>query len=138
MPDAADNCQLAENTDQANNDGDAFGDACDSNDFAPALGTAAANADGDEGDTLTTSGSFTDGDGNGSLTITKVSGVGTVVDNHDGTWSWSYATTDNGSGTVQVKAEDGGHTAATDSFDWSAKNVRRRRRSTLRVRSTRA
>ena len=45
------------------------------------------------------------------------------MDNHDGTWSWSYATTDNGSGTVQVKAEDGEHTAATDSFDWSAKNV---------------
>ena len=121
--DANDNCQFVENTDQANNDGDAFGQACDSNDFAPAVGTEAANASGDEGDTLTTSASFTDGDGNGSLTITKVSGVGTVVDNHNGTWSWSYATTDNGSGTVQVKAEDGEHTAATDSFDWSAANV---------------
>ena len=123
VPDATDNCQFVVNTDQANHDGDALGQACDSNDFAPVLGTAAANADGDEGGTLATSGSFADGDGNGSLTITKVSGAGTVVDNHNGTWSWSYPTTDNGSGTVQVKAEDGEHTAATDSFDWSAKNV---------------
>jgi hypothetical protein len=46
-----------------------------------------------------------------------------VTDNGDGTWSWSLATTDNGSGTVVVQASDGEHTNAEDSFGWSAANV---------------
>jgi hypothetical protein len=123
VADDADNCPLAANTDQANADGDTLGDACDPNAFAPEVGTAAADDSGHEGDTLTTSGSFTDGDGNGTLTISKVSGAGDVTDNGDGTWSWSYATTDDGAGGVVVQASDGEHAAATDSFDWSAANV---------------
>ena len=87
------------------------------------VGTAASDASGEEGDTLTSNGSFTDEDGNETVEITKVSGAGDVTDNGDGTWSWSYATTDNGSGTVVVQADDGEHAAKTDSFDWSATNV---------------
>jgi thrombospondin type 3 repeat protein/Big-like domain-containing protein len=123
VPDASDNCPSAANADQADADGDGTGNACDSNAYAPAVGTAASDANGNEGDTLTTSGSFTDQDGNNTLTITKQSGDGTVTDNHDGTWSWSLPTTDNGSGSVTVQASDGEHTNAIDTFSWSAANV---------------
>jgi PKD domain-containing protein/thrombospondin type 3 repeat protein len=123
IPDSADNCPFIANADQADADGDGLGNVCDSNSYAPAVATAAVDADGNEGDTLTTSGAFSDADGNDTLTITKASGVGTVTDNGDGTWSWSLPTTDNGSGTVVVQADDGEHTVATDSFDWSAANV---------------
>jgi hypothetical protein len=123
IPDSSDNCPTVSNPNQANADGDSLGDACDRNSYAPAVGTAASDATGDEGDTLTASGSFTDQDGNSTLTITKFSGDGTVTDNGDGTWSWSLPTTDNGTGTVVVQADDGEHNVVTDSFDWTADNV---------------
>jgi hypothetical protein len=123
VPDSSDNCPNAANPDQADADGDGIGNVCDSNAYAPALSSAAADASGNEGGTLTTSGAFSDQDGNGTLTITKVSGDGTVTDNGNGTWSWSHPTSDNGSGTVKVKASDGEHTDATDEFNWSAANV---------------
>jgi hypothetical protein len=121
---SSDNCPDAFNPGQENADAtgtgsDALGDACDSNSYAPALGNAAADANGNEGSTLQTSGSFTDQDPIGTLTIT---GTG-VMDNGDGTWSWSLATTDNLSGSVTVTASDGEHDAATDSFAYSAINV---------------
>jgi hypothetical protein len=123
IADAEDNCPDVANADQADIDDDGIGDACDENSYAPTVSTAAANANGNEGDTLATSGAFSDQDGNSSLTITKVSGAGTVTDNGDGTWSWSLPTTDNGSGSVVVEATDGDHAAASNSFDWSAANV---------------
>jgi hypothetical protein len=118
----ADNCPNDANADQADADSDGLGNACDSNSYAPALASAAVDANGNEGDTLTTSGSFSDADGNNSLVI-SFSGAGTGVDNGDGTWSWSLPTNDNGSGIVVVQANDGEHAVATDSFNWSAANV---------------
>lgn len=88
---------------------------------APVVSLAAADASGEEGDTLSTGGAFTDADED-TLTVTKVSGEGEVTDNGDGSWSWSLGTTDNGSGTVVVQASDG-ELSVTDSFDWSATNV---------------
>ena len=123
VADDDDNCPSVANPGQEDADGDGAGNACESNSYAPAVLTAAANASGNEGSTLTTSGAFSDQDGNSSLTVTKVSGDGSVTDNGDGTWSWSLPTIDNGSGSVVVQASDGEHTAATDSFDWSAVNV---------------
>jgi PKD domain/Thrombospondin type 3 repeat len=123
VPDSSDNCPSVANPGQANSDADGLGDACDSNSFVPQVASAATNASGNEGDTLSTSGAFSDGDGNSTLTITKQSGSGTVTDNHNGTWSWSLGTTDDGSGSVVVRASDGEHTNATDSFNWSAANV---------------
>jgi hypothetical protein len=123
VPDASDNCPAVANGGQANADGDALGDACDTNSYAPAAAGTPADKNGDEGSALTTSGAFTDADGNATLTISKVSGAGTVTDNHDGTWSWSHSTTDDASGSVIVQATDGEHTAATESFNWTASNV---------------
>ena len=48
---------------------------------APAVATAAADASGNEGDTLGTSGAFSDADGNNTLTIMQSSGDGTVTGN---------------------------------------------------------
>lgn len=119
IADSSDNCPAVANADQANADGDALGDACDSNSYAPAVLSPAADANGNEGDELSTSGSFSDGDGNATLTIT---GDG-VADNGDGTWSWSRSTNDDASGSVTVTASDGEHTNATDTFNWAAADV---------------
>lgn len=123
IADSNDNCPRVANADQTDRDADGVGDACDSNSYAPVVATAAADATGNEGDTLSTSGAFSDDDGDGSLTITKVSGAGDVTDNGDGTWSWSLSTTNYSSDTVVVEASDGEHTAATDSFNWTAADV---------------
>jgi hypothetical protein len=83
-------------------------------------GTLSADASGNEGDTLNASGSF-----NGSgIVIAKDSGPGTVTDNGDGTWTWSYATTDDFVATpVVVKAVDVYGASATETFNASAANV---------------
>jgi hypothetical protein len=123
IADDSDNCPTVANADQADADNDGLGDACDGNSYAPAVATAAADANGFEGSPLNTSGAFSDQDGNNTLAITKVSGVGLVTDNLDGTWSWTYTSPDDASGTVVVQASDSEHAAAQDSFDWSAENV---------------
>jgi PKD repeat protein len=123
IPDESDNCPAVANPDQADADGDGFGNVCDTNAYAPTVATAAEDASDNEGSTLTTSGAFADQDGNNTLTISIQSGAGALVDNSDGTWSWSLPTTDNGSGTVVVQATDGEHAIITDSFDWTALNV---------------
>jgi hypothetical protein len=91
----------------------------------PTVETDAGNVSGSEGSALSNNGAFADQDTNDTLTITKKSGLGTVTDNGDGTWSWSYTPADNGSGTVEVQASDGkpGSTAAVDTFTWTANNV---------------
>jgi Thrombospondin type 3 repeat len=123
VPDSSDNCPNTANASQADADGDGAGNACDSNSYAPSVNSSAADESGLEGGALSTNGSFSDQDGNSSLTITKVSGAGTVTDNGNGTWSWSHSSADDDSGTVVVKASDGEHMDATDSFGWVAENV---------------
>jgi hypothetical protein len=131
VPDSSDNCPTVANADQANADADIdnLGDACDSNSYAPAVGTQAGAANGNEGSpgNPTTSGSFTDRDGNGSLSITQVSGAGsisqTTAQKAAGEFSWSHTTTDDAWGSVTVKASDGEHADATQTFSWTAANV---------------
>jgi hypothetical protein len=90
---------------------------------SPVVDTAAADADGTEGDTLSSSGSFTDPDGD-PLTITADNTEGTFTDNHDGTWSWSLPTTDDvAGGTITVTADDGNGGTVQDDFHYSAANA---------------
>ncbi|WP_332666319.1 PxKF domain-containing protein [Aeromicrobium sp.] len=123
IADDDDNCPLVSNSDQADVDTDDIGDVCDTNSYAPELGDQAADANGNEGSpgNPATSGSFTDADGNDTLDISADSG--TLVDNGDGTFSWSITTTDDASGSVIVTATDGEHTPATQTFNWTAANV---------------
>jgi hypothetical protein len=117
-----DNCPSVANADQDDADDDGLGNLCDPNAFAPEVATAADDASGDEGTTLTASGAFSDADLDAVLTISW-EGAGTVVDNGNGSWSWSLVTTDVGSGTVDVTVHDGEH-QTTDSFDWTAADVK--------------
>lgn len=118
-----DNCPELPNADQADADGDALGDACDPNAFAPHVTSDAGNKSGFEGSEITNSGGFGDLDPNATLTITKASGVGTVAQGANGTWTWSQTPADNTlPQTVEVQASDGEHTTI-DSFTWTAANV---------------
>ena len=56
------------------------------------------------------------------LTVDKVSGVGSLHDNGDGSWTWSLTTDDNGAGSVTVRVTDDDGTTAEDTFSWSASN----------------
>lgn len=124
VADGDDNCPEVGNADQADADVDGLGDLCDANSYAPAVDVEPADAQGNEGDTVGATGSFTDADGNGSLTLSVPDGTpGIFVDNGDGTFSWSLATEDDASGTVVVSADDGEHAVATTGFDYRADNV---------------
>ncbi len=73
----------------------------------------AADTDPDavnEGETAANTGTVTDPDGD---TVTLTASVGAVINNDDGTWSWSYATSDGPteSQTVTITADDGSATA---------------------------
>ncbi|MFC7500754.1 PxKF domain-containing protein [Nocardioides sp. GCM10030258] len=124
IDDADDNCPEVSNADQSDLDDDALGDACDANTYAPAVETQAPDASGNEGDTLATTGSFSDADGNDSLTLTVPVGTpGTFTDNGDGTFDWSLATDDDVAGTVTVTADDNEHATASQTFAFGASNV---------------
>jgi hypothetical protein len=75
----------------------------------------------DEGDTAANTGTYSDADGD---TVTLSASVGDIVDNLDGTWSWSFSTTDgpDESQTVTIYANDGQDTSSV-SFDLTVNNV---------------
>ncbi|MEZ4868660.1 MAG: choice-of-anchor Q domain-containing protein [Caldilineaceae bacterium] len=84
---------------------------------------AANNADVtvDEGQTATNSGMVSDADGD---TVTLGASVGAVVNNGDGTWLWSFDTTDDLAGqTVTITADDGNGGTSSTSFDLTVNNV---------------
>jgi hypothetical protein len=76
----------------------------------------------DEGNVANNSGTVSDVD---SASITLSASVGTVTDNGDGTWSWSFTTSDGPaeSQTVIIYADDGEGGTATDTFVLSVNNV---------------
>lgn len=87
---------------------------------AAAANVLPSNAIGDEGDTLTATGTFT---GTG-ITISHAPPVGTLDDNGDGSWSWSYPTDDDVPlTTITVTALDAFGGMATEKFDIFADNV---------------
>ncbi len=93
-----------------------------STNVAPRASVQAADANGNEGQTLTTSGSFADVSGD-KLTITTTSTAGTLVDNGNGTYRWSLATTNETTGSVVVRATDDDGLFTEDTFNYSAANV---------------
>ncbi|WP_182379993.1 PxKF domain-containing protein [Nocardioides sp. WS12] len=124
VADDDDNCPDVSNADQADADGDGAGNLCDDNSYAPAVQDQALPANGNEGSTLATTGSFSDADGSTSLTLTVPVGTpGDFTDNGDGSFNWSLGTDDDTAGSVTVTAYDGEHDTAQQSFAYSASNV---------------
>ncbi len=76
----------------------------------------------DEGQTAANSGTVSDTDGD---TVSLSASVGTVVNNNDGTWSWSFGTS-NGpaeSQTITISADDGKGGTSSTTFDLTVNNV---------------
>ena len=99
--------------------------SCDLTNATPTVKTSAVDQTGNEGSLFTASGAFDDAEGAAALTITKLSGAGTITPTvpADGTWSWSFTPDDNGSADVTVQATDAGGLSITDTFTWTAINV---------------
>lgn len=96
---------------------------CSTTNHAPTVATAASDADGTEGDTLTASGDFDDADSD-TLTLSADNTEGTFTPGSNGSWSWSLATTDDvAGGTITVTANDGHGGTTTDDFHYSAVNA---------------
>jgi hypothetical protein len=91
-------------------------------DDAPTVALDNASVTVDEGDTASNSGSYGDVDGD---TVTLSASVGTVTKNADGTWDWSFDTSDgpDDSQTVTITASDGGPPNATATFSLVVDNV---------------
>jgi len=87
---------------------------------APVVAANNATVTVDEGQTATNSGTVSDPDGD---TVTLSASAGTVTNNNDGTWSWSFDTTDDLAGTVTITADDGNGGVSETSFDLTVNNV---------------
>ncbi|WP_197455992.1 choice-of-anchor Q domain-containing protein [Stieleria neptunia] len=76
----------------------------------------------DEGQTATNTGNWSDPGGDD---VTLAASLGTVTKNADGTWSWSFDTSDgpDESQTVTITATDSDGAATTTSFDLTVNNV---------------
>lgn len=76
----------------------------------------------DEGQTATNTGTFSDPDGD---IVTLDASVGTIEDNGDGTWAWTFETDDGGaqSQTVTITADDGNGGTAQTTFDLTVGNL---------------
>jgi len=94
------------------------------NNVAPVVGTDNATVSGDEGTTVSNSGTYSDV-GNDIVSVTASPSVGAFTDNGDGTWSWSFDSTDGPDeyGTVTVTVVDSSGASASVDFDWSILNV---------------
>ena len=88
----------------------------------PVVAADAASVSGNEGTTITNTGTWSDP--NASDVVTLTASVGTVIKNANGTWSWSIATTDNQAATnVTITAADGNGGSATATFAYTVNNV---------------
>lgn len=88
----------------------------------PVVGASLSSVTVDEGQTAVNTGTVSDANGDA---VSLTASVGTVVNNGDGTWSWSYATTDGPpqSQTVTITADDGHGGITSASFALGVVNV---------------
>ncbi len=88
----------------------------------PTVSADKASVTVDEGQTAQNTGKYGDVDGD---TVTLSASRGNVTKNADGTWSWSYATTDGPaqSGEITITATDGNSGTATAKFQLTVNNV---------------
>jgi PKD repeat protein len=89
---------------------------------APELAADNVSVTVNEGDTAANSGTVSDPD---SDEVDLTASVGAVVDNGDGTWSWSFDTTDgpDESQTVTITAEDDDGAVTTTTFELQVNDV---------------
>ncbi len=89
---------------------------------APALSVDHQTVTVIEGETATNTGTLHDP---GDDTLTLAASAGTIVDNGDGTWSWSFATTNDATDSQQVSitATDSDGAAATITFELVVENA---------------
>ena len=92
------------------------------NNVAPIVVAANATVTVDEGATAANTGTFSDP---GDDTVGLSASVGAIVDNGNGTWSWSLGTTDgtDDSQTVTITATDSDGVQGTTTFDLVVDNV---------------
>ncbi|TWU27019.1 putative Ig domain protein [Novipirellula galeiformis] len=92
------------------------------NNVAPIVAANNATVTVDEGQTATNTGTYSDASGD---TVTLTADFGTITDNNDGTWSWSYDSTDgpDESQTVTITATDNDTAATTATFALVVNNV---------------
>jgi hypothetical protein len=124
--DEDDNCPDVSNADQADADGDGIGDVCDptpnGDNVAPEIVSDNVTVTVPEGQTATNTGTWSDANAGDMVDLSA--SVGNVTKNPDGTWSWSYDTTDgpDENQTVTITADDG-TTTSTTSFTLTVNNV---------------
>ena len=94
---------------------------CTSSNTAPEVSANSTSVTVDEGQPASNTGRWSDADGD---PVTLSANVGTIIENADGTWSWSFATTDGpyDSQTITITANDGQATSST-TFDLIVNNV---------------
>ncbi len=88
----------------------------------PVVAANNASVTVDEGQTASNSGTVSDPDGDA---VTLSASVGSVTNNGDGTWSWSFTITDGppDSQTVTISADDGNSGTSSTTFDLTVNNV---------------
>ena len=80
----------------------------------PVIAANNASVTVNEGQTASNTGTVSDPDGDA---VTLSASVGTVVNNGDGTWSWSLVTTAPGTQTITITANDGKGGVSQTTFD---------------------
>jgi PKD repeat protein len=96
--------------------------AVDVTNVAPAVAVEFPSITVDEGQTAVNAGTFSDP---GQDTVTLTASVGVIIDNGNGTWGWSYATTDgpDESQTVTIVATDSDGAVTAVDFQLTVNNV---------------
>jgi VCBS repeat-containing protein len=92
------------------------------NNLAPSVAADNAAVTVNEGEQASNSGAYSDP---GNDTVTLTASVGTITDNGDGTWSWSFNSTDgpDQNQVVGITATDSDGAASTTTFELSVDNI---------------